>query len=423
MNTLSVVIPALDEEDGIADIIERVLSIKEPLADVGVNDLELIVVDDGSTDRTPEIVSSYPGATLLKHPVNKGYGAAIKTGFRHARGNLLSFLDADGTYPPEYYPQLCRPIVEDRADLVVGSRMAGADTDMPLTRRIGNTIFATLVSIISNRKVTDSASGQRVLRSDILPHLYPLPDGLNFTPVMSTKAMHEDIKVVEIPIPYSERVGPSKLSVVHDGIRFLNTILMTALTYNPARIFGLAGLTLAGLGLLIGILSLLLGGYSAKPDGQFAALFAGLVLIAAGINVFAIGTAFNYLVSLFHKRRIRQGLFGRPIFNIPLERRFGWLGLVTMMGGGLVYGAAVWQNWTTPASTAPWFAPAVSTVMVLTGLQLLTSWLLVIVLAELSEREVKAEVDLEGATPVTSQKKEKAQAVEAAAPLAGLSTQ
>jgi hypothetical protein len=295
--------------------------------------------------------------------------------------------------------------------------MSGADSDMPLVRRIGNTIFATLVSIISNRRVTDSASGQRVLRSDILSHLYPLPDGLNFTPVMSTRAMHEHIKVVEVPIPYSERVGPSKLSVVHDGIRFLNTILMTALTYNPVRIFGLTGFALAGLGLIVGILTLLLGGLSTKPDGQFAALFAGVVLIAIGVNIFAIGATFNYIVSLFHKRQIRQGLFGQPIFNVPLERRFGWLGVGTMIGGGLVYGAAVWQNWTTPASAAPWFVPAVSTVMVLTGLQLLTSWLLIVVLAELSEQDIKAEADL-GEAALARQQKE-TQSVEAVAPLTG----
>src|SRR5215510_6054584 len=244
MNTLSVVIPALNEEDGISNIIERVLTIKEPLARAGVEELELIVVDDGSKDRTPEIVSSYPEVVLVRHPVNRGYGAAIKTGFRRARGNLLAFLDADGTYPPESFPQLCSPILENRADLVIGSRMAGADSDMPPVRRLGNTIFASLVTIISNRRVTDSASGQRVLRSDILSHLYPLPDGLNFTPVMSTRAMHEQVRVVEVPIPYSERVGRSKLSVVRDGMRFLNSILMTALTYNPTRIFGLIGVGL-----------------------------------------------------------------------------------------------------------------------------------------------------------------------------------
>lgn len=394
MNTLSVVIPALNEENGIADIIERVLSIKAALAEVGVPDLELIVVDDGSTDRTPEIVAGYPEVVLIKHLVNQGYGAAIKTGFRHARGNMLAFLDADGTYPPEYYPQLCRPILEDGADLVIGSRMAGSDSEMPLVRRIGNTIFATLVSIISNHRVTDSASGQRVIRADILAHLYPLPDGLNFTPVMSTRAMHEQIKVVEVAIPYSERVGRSKLSVVRDGYRFLNSILMTALTYNPVRIFGLAGFGLVVLGILIGLTSLLAAQVSSRPDAQFAALFAGLVLASAGINVFAIGATFNYLVSLFHKRQIRQGLLGRPIFQSPLETHFGWLGLVTILAGFLVYALAVWQNLTAPGSMAPWFAPAVSAVLVLTGLNLVTSWLLIIVLAELSQRETRAVADL-----------------------------
>jgi len=166
----------------------------------------------------------------------------------------------------------------------------------------------------------------------------------------------------------------------------------------------------------------LMGGPSAKVDGQFAALFAGVVLIAAGVNIFAIGALFNYIVSLFHKRQIRQGLFGRPIFKVPLERRFGWLGLIAMLAGGLIYAVAVWQHWTTPANAAPWFAPAVSTVMVLTGLQLLTSWLLVILLAELSEREVRAEVDF-GETVPAAPEQEDVQSAEPVAPLAGLSTQ
>jgi len=395
MTTLSVVIPAWNEEDGITDIIERVLATQSPLADVGVSDLELIVVDDGSQDRTAEIVASYPAVVLVKHPLNRGYGAAIKSGFRQARGDLLAFLDADGTYPPEYFPSLCGPILEDKADLVIGSRMVGAGSEMPLVRRIGNTIFATLVSIISNQRVTDSASGQRVLRAELLSQLYPLPDGLNFTPVMSTRAMHEDIRVVEVPIPYSERVGRSKLSVVQDGIRFLNSILITALTYNPVRIMGLTGVGLVCLGIIISLFSFLFPSFRLLPNDQFASLFAGLVLVSAGINIFAIGTTFNYLVSLFHKQRIRQGLWGkRPLFRVPLEFHFSWLGLGTMVGGALLYGLAAWQGWTASTSVAPWFFPAVSTILVLTGLQLLTSWLLTIVLAELSQREVKADIDL-----------------------------
>lgn len=396
MNTLSVVIPALNEEDGIADIVERVLSTKEALAQVGVSGLELIVVDDGSTDRTPEIVAGYPEVVLIKHPVNKGYGAAIKTGFREAKGNLLAFLDADGTYPPEYYPQLCQPIVDNGADLVVGSRMAGAETDMPAVRRLGNTIFALLVSIVSNRRVTDSASGQRVLRKELLPILYPLPDGLNFTPVMSTRAMHEDIVVVEVPIPYSERVGPSKLSVVHDGLRFLNTILMTALTYNPTRIFGLVGTGLFGAGILSGLWRTIRRSPAKREDSQLASWFVGLVLASAGTMIFSIGTLFNYIVSMFHKRTIRQGVFGKPIFEKPLETHFGWMGITSVFGGALMYVVDVIRKWKSPRqkTVAPWFVPATSTVMVLTGIQLFTSWLLSLVLSELKDREAKSEADL-----------------------------
>ncbi len=397
MNILSVVIPALNEEDGIADIIERVLAIKESLAKVGVSDLELIVVDDGSQDRTPEIVASYPDVVLVKHPVNRGYGAAIKTGFRRARGNLLAFLDADGTYPPEYFPHLCWPILEDGADLVIGSRMIGNESGMPMVRRIGNTMFATLVTIISNRQVTDSASGQRVLRSDILPKLYPLPDGLNFTPVMSTRALHEHVKVVEVPIPYSERVGRSKLSVARDGMRFLHSILMTALTYNPVRIFGLVGAGLISLGFLSSLWRTLSRSKAKLAESQLVSWFVGLVLVSAGTNIFAIGTLFNYIVSLFHKRPVRQGLFGRPVFRkSPLENYFGWFGLGSITGGVLFYGLDVWRRWHKPRrdDVAPWFVPASSAILVLTGLQLVTSWLLTIVLSELSKRELKAETDL-----------------------------
>jgi hypothetical protein len=227
--------------------------------------------------------------------------------------------------------------------------------------------------------------------------------------------MHEHIKVVEVAIPYSERVGRSKLSVVRDGYRFLNSILMTALTYNPVRIFGLTGLGLVVLGILISLTSLIAAQVSSRPDAQFAALFAGLVLASAGINVFAIGATFNYLVSLFHKRQIRQGLLGRPVFQAPLETHFGWLGLVSILAGFLVYALAVWQSWTAAGSLAPWFAPAVSTVLVLTGLNLVTSWLLIIVLAELSQRETRAVADL-GEVAVLAEPK--ARQVEVVAPVA-----
>jgi glycosyltransferase involved in cell wall biosynthesis len=234
MTGLTIVIPAYNEDDSIAPIMRRVLAVRGALAEAGVTELELLVVDDGSRDRTAEIVSAYPGVRLVRHHTNRGYGAALKTGFCKARGPLLGFLDADGTYPPEQFPELCRA-VQHGADLAIGSRMSGAASEMPAVRRLGNLIFAGLVSLVGAQHVSDSASGMRVFRRETLERLYPLPNGLNFTPVMSTRAIHEGLRLVEVPIAYSERVGRSKLSVVRDGWRFLSSIVWTAPLQPGAR--------------------------------------------------------------------------------------------------------------------------------------------------------------------------------------------
>ena len=124
MTILSIVIPAYNEEDGITEIATRVLAVTPDLKKAGVDEMELLVVDDGSRDKTAEVASKINGVTLVRHPKNKGYGAALKTGFAQAKGELIGFLDADGTYPPEYFPKLCRAALNG-AELVIGSRMAG----------------------------------------------------------------------------------------------------------------------------------------------------------------------------------------------------------------------------------------------------------------------------------------------------------
>ena len=395
--SLSIVIPAWNEEDGIAAIIQRVLAAREPLRSVGIDDLELLVVDDGSRDGTAEMVARYPEATLIQHPTNRGYGAALKTGFSHARGDLLAFLDADGTYPPEHLPQLVAEI-ERGADLVIGSRMSGAESHMPLVRRVGNTLFAGMVSLVGNQRITDSASGMRVFRRQILPYLYPLPDGLNFTPIMSTRAIHERIAMVEVPIPYQERVGRSKLNVVKDGTRYLQSITWTALSYNPVRILG-------GFSVLLGLLSLAifaliviqrLQGITRLTPWGVTGLFVAMVAAVSSVALFSLGAMFNYMVSLFHKRPIKQGLFGRPIFDPPLDHHFGWVGLLACLAGGIlgIVSAVLGINgW--PMERL-WFYMLASAMGFLVGLELIISWLVMRILEELSQRERLANNDLEG---------------------------
>ncbi len=398
MNTLSVVIPAYNEEGCIAEIIERVLAIPQSLAASGVDGLELIVVDDGSNDRTAEIASSYEDVFLIRQPENRGYGAALKTGFSRSKGNLLGFLDADGTYPPEHFPDLCRVALEEDVDLVIGSRMSGTESEMPLVRRIGNLFFANLVSLLSNVRVSDSASGMRVIRREALGKLYPLPDGLNFTPVMSTRATHDDIAWREAPIPYKERVGRSKLSVVRDGTRFLYTILWTALLYNPVRILGGIGLAFAAIAAVISgiVLAMRLSGVTELGQWGVVAVFAGGLSATVGVALFALGATFNYLVSLFHKRPIRQGLFGKPLFKKPLDQHFGWMGLVAILVGTIVGIVSVILSLGGWSVERLWFYLLIAAMALVTGVQLSVFWIIMRVLAELNTIDESVTKDLQG---------------------------
>jgi hypothetical protein len=392
---LSVVIPAYNEEDGIAAIIERVLAAREPLLRAGVPGLEVIVVDDGSRDATAEIVGRYQEVRLIRHPVNRGYGAALKTGFCAAHGELVGFLDADGTYPPELFPELCTEALNG-ADVVVGSRRSGSNSKMPFVRKVGNLFWANLVTLLSNHRVLDPASGMRVFRKSAFGMLCPLPDGLNFTPVMSSRVVQEGLTLVEMPIPYEERAGHSKLHVVKDGTRFLQTIIWTSLSYNPVRLLGGIGLLACSLAVAVALVLVILrlqGVTNLGPLGV-ASTFAAVVLGVAGMDLFALGITFNYLVSLFHRRPVRQGLFGRPLFRTPLDRHFWWMGGLIMLGGilfALVSLILALDAW--PIDRL-WLYLLTGTMLVMMGLQLVLFWVITRVLEELSQREALAQADL-----------------------------
>jgi glycosyltransferase involved in cell wall biosynthesis len=235
-HSLTIVIPALNEEQAIGGTITRCLDAREQIKDAaGLDDVEIIVVSDGSTDGTVEIAQSFEEVQVVVFEKNRGYGAAIKEGWRRGTGSLVGFLDADGTCDPIYFAEMCRVAIEERADVVLGSRL-GPDSKMPKIRRLGNRVYAFLLGLLCGRRVTDTASGMRVVRRDSLKWLYPLPDGLHFTPSMSARALLNDLRLFEIPMRYEERIGRSKLSVVRDGVRFLQTIFTGVLCYRPEQL-------------------------------------------------------------------------------------------------------------------------------------------------------------------------------------------
>jgi hypothetical protein len=276
--------------------------------------------------------------------------------------------------------------------------MSGEESQMPLVRRAGNWLFASLVTLVGGERVRDSASGMRILHREVLSRLYPLPDGLNFTPVMSTRAVHEHLRIVEVPIPYYEREGSSKLSVVRDGTRFFQSIIWTALSYNPVRIFGGLGLLMltVALGLSSWFVTLRISGETTLNLRHVAALYGALVLSVCGVSLYTLGSTFNYLIALFYERPIRQGVFGRPILSPWLDRQFGWMGLlVTFLGTvvgviSLVLSRGGWEI------SRLWLYLLGSALFILMGVQLMVSWVLMRVLEEISRRDVQADRDMGG---------------------------
>ncbi len=326
---LTIVIPALNEEAAIGATIERCLDARREIVDQSpVDDVEIIVVSDGSTDRTAEIASGYGDVRVIVFETNRGYGAAIKKGFEEGSGDLVGFLDADGTCDPQFFATLCRALIDEQASVALGSRM-GPDSHMPRVRRLGNRIYALILSALSNRVVVDTASGMRVIRRDALARLYPLPDGLHFTPAMSARVlMDEHMTLVERPMPYTERIGESKLNVVHDGLRFLNTILEMTLMWRPAKVFlSLAIACLATMLLLAGHpIEMWLSRGRLQEDMIYRLLFCsflgtiGTMLISAGV-----------IADNLH-RLIAPDAKPRSFTAVLLDRAYRFAGLTVLLG-------------------------------------------------------------------------------------------
>jgi len=181
---------------------------------------------------------------------------------------------------------------------------------------------------------------------------------------------------------------------VRDGLRFFETIVWTAMTYNPVRILGLVGLSGIGIAVLVGLALLTLrlqGVVELGPTGIFA-VFVAVVCGAAGASIFALGAAFNYFVSLFYRRPIRQGLFRKPLLSAPIETYFLPSGIATTLLGIIIAGVSLRFSYNGWAIERLWLYLSGSAMLMLIGIQLLVSWLQMSVLRELSQQERRESV-------------------------------
>lgn len=341
---LTIVIPALNEEESIGSTVRRCLEARDRICRVGgVRDIEVVVVSDGSTDRTVEIAQDLANresrVELIVFETNRGYGAAIKAGFERGTGELVSFLDADGTCDPNYFGELCRVLRAEHAAVALGSRMQPGN-HMPRIRRLGNMLYAMLLGALSGKAISDTASGMRVLRRDALTALYPLPDGLHFTPAMSARAVLSDQRIVEVPMAYAERVGESKLRVMRDGVRFLYAIRDAALLYQPGRMFGLAAALCVAAGVFWSAypVEYYLRNRALEEWMIYRLLLCGL-LFSSAFSFLCAGVLGDRVLSLVHRRS--QMTFVSSLFERLLHRsRLAVLALACV----LVAVALVWPG-------------------------------------------------------------------------------
>lgn len=222
---VSVLIPVYNEVGTIAQVLEQV-------AATGIPD-EIVVVDDGSTDGTREVLQQMtqaqriPGLKVVFHEHNQGKGAALRTAFRHASGDIFIIQDADLEYDPRHYPVLLEPIYEGKADVVYGSRFLGAPRRPILFwNMVANKILTLVTNILFNTILSDMETGYKVFKREVIQGMPLHARGFEFEPEFTAKVLKRGYRIFEVPIAFNPRdYSEGKKIKAWDGVIALWTLL------------------------------------------------------------------------------------------------------------------------------------------------------------------------------------------------------
>ena len=230
---LSIIIPAYNEEEGIKNVL---IELNNYLKKNNIL-TEIIVVNDGSTDQTKNILENIENIKLINHPYNKGYGAALKSGIKKAQGEYILIIDGDGTYPVNEIPKLLEYM--DEYDMVSGMRKGkNSDARWFYSQRIAKFILKRIAGYVTNSKIPDINCGLRVFKKEIIKKYWDLyPQGFSFTTTSLVAFLADDYQVKFIPIDYHQRKGKSTLKPFKSFIGFISLILKLSLFFKPIKIF------------------------------------------------------------------------------------------------------------------------------------------------------------------------------------------
>ncbi|MPZ07156.1 MAG: glycosyltransferase [Nitrososphaeraceae archaeon] len=232
--SVEVIIPTLNEELTIGGLIDRIRSL-----DVPVN-TSILVIDGGSTDGTIEVCKRKNVRLVTQR--GRGKGKAMREAADETSADIIVFIDADATYPPEDMPLLLQPLLEHKADMVVGSRIASKREKGAIQRFnvLGNKIFNKAINFAMGSSVTDSLSGYRALHTKTFKELVLFSDSFEIEVEMTVEALARGLRISEVPIGYGVRTGaPTKLDPFRDGIKIARSLLFILMNVTPLKFFGL----------------------------------------------------------------------------------------------------------------------------------------------------------------------------------------
>lgn len=199
---LSVIMPVFNERNTVQEILRRVRSV-----DLGEIVIEIIVIDDASSDGTPDILRLEEDSTVkvFRHPVNQGKGAAIRTGLPHATGDLVIIQDADLEYDPDDYRALLAPILKKKAEVVYGSRFTGEHRDMLFWHMMGNKFLSLVTNVLYNTTLSDMETCYKLFTRQVLEGIEIKSNRFNFEPEITAKMLKKKVRIYEVPISYAGR--------------------------------------------------------------------------------------------------------------------------------------------------------------------------------------------------------------------------